>query len=274
MNLRTQGFRGSSWMLVAPSMLLVALAPMAKASYVYGQFAPGGTSVEVTANELYFYNLGATVAPPSGVFTLDSPSTGSFAPLLSDNGTVMDLTQLSSDASCVGCIYAPVDTSLSPNIFMQLPVTGTTIDLSINNISAGQDTPGTPICSTLTIPQLETSGTTCTPSASSPFTLSNVTVGGGVDTFVTLTGTGLAWFTATPSQTSSAVYSFTTSFADQSIYAVLGDIATDGDIVSSLGGDVTVTAPSSIPEPGTSGMMLLAGGGLLLLSRIRRARKP
>jgi hypothetical protein len=182
MNLRTQGFRGSSWMLVAPSMLLVALAPMAKASYVYGQFAPGGTSVEVTANELYFYNLGATVAPPSGVFTLDSPSTGSFAPLLSDNGTVMDLTQLSSDASCVGCIYAPVDTSLSPNIFMQLPVTGTTIDLSINNISAGQDTPGTPICSTLTIPQLETSGTTCTPSASSPFTLSNVTVGGGVDT--------------------------------------------------------------------------------------------
>jgi hypothetical protein len=250
-------------------MFLLALAPMAKASFVSGQFAPGGTSVEVTANEILFYNLGIPpVVTPKGTFAVDSPATGSFSGLVGDTSSIMDLTQLSGDPSCVGCILAPVDTSLAPNIFMQLPASGTTIDLSLANITAGVDTPGTPICSTLTFAQLTTSGTSCTPSATSPFTLSNVTVSGTLDTFVTLTGTGLAWFTATPTQTSPAVYSFTTSFAGQSIAGVLATIASQGDIVSSLGGDVVVTS-GSVPEPGTGTAMLLGGAGLILLSLIR-----
>jgi len=263
-------FRLGRWM-VTPGMFLLALAPLAKASFVSGQFAPGGTSVEVTSNEILFYDLGVPpVMTPTGAFAIDSPATGSFSTLVGDTSTIVDLTELSGDPSCVGCIFAPVDTSLSPNIFMKLPASGTTIELSINDLSAGQDTPGTPICSTLTFAQLTTSGTSCTPSATSPFILSNQTVAGTLDTFVSLTATGLAWFTATPSQTSSAVYSFTTSFAGQSIAGVLADIASQGDIVSSLGGDVVVTAT---PEPATSSMMLLAGAGLLLLSRIRRGRK-
>jgi hypothetical protein len=254
-------------MLAAPGMFLLGLAPMAKASFVFGQFAPGATSVEVTSDEMLFYNLGVTLATPSGVFTLDTPSTNSFAPLLGDNGSVMDLTSLSSDPSCVGCIYAPVDTALSANTFMQLPASGTTIDLSIGDVSAGQDTPGTPLCSTLTFGQLTTSGTSCTPTANSPFILSNVTVMGTLDTFVSFSATGTAWFTATPAQISTAVYSFTTSFAGQSIAGVLANIQSTGSVVSALGGDVVVTAPSSVPEPMT---FSLIGVGLLVLGILKR----
>ena len=61
------------WMLLTPGMFLLALSPMAKASFVSGQFAPGGTSVEVTGTEILFYNLG--VPPPvvpTGTFAIDS----------------------------------------------------------------------------------------------------------------------------------------------------------------------------------------------------------
>jgi hypothetical protein len=254
-------------------MFFLTLAPMAKAAFVNGQFAPGGTSVEVTANEILFFNLGIPpVVTPTGTFAINSPATGSFAGLVGDSSTITDLTQLSSDPSCVGCIYAPVDTAISPNIFMQLPASGTTIDLSITSITAGTDTPGTPICSSLTFAQLTTSGTSCTPSATSPFILSNVTVAGTLDTFVSFVGTGFAWFTATPAQLSPAVYSFTTSFANQSIASVLANIQSNGNVVSALGGDVVVTS-GAVPEPGTGTAMLVAGAGLVLLSRIRRGRQ-
>jgi hypothetical protein len=263
-------------MPVALGVFSFAIAPMARASFVSGQFAPGATSVEVTGTELLFYNLGIPpVVVPSGTFVLDAPATGSFASLVGDTASIKDLTDLSSDPSCVGCIFAPVDTSLASNIFMQLPATGTTIDIELTGISAGQDTVGTPICSTLTAGQLAASGTQCTPAANSPFILQNVfnSATGQINTNVNFSASGLAWFTATPTQESMAAINFSTSFTNESIGIVLSSIQTNGNVVGSLQGDIVVNAPSTIPEPGTGSAMLLAGAGLVGLSRLRRPKK-
>jgi hypothetical protein len=257
-------------------MFLLALAPTAKASFVSGQFAPGATSVEVTGTELIFYNLG--VPPPvipMGMFAIDAPATGSFATLVGDTSTIKDLTDTPADPACVGCIFAPVDTMLGANVFMALPTTGTSIDIELTQVSAGEDTAGTPICSTLTFAQLSASGTQCTPAANSPFILQNVfdSATGQINTNVDFSASGLSWFTATPTQTSVTAINFSTSFTNQSIAAVLSSIQTNGNVVGSLQGDIVATAPSTVPEPGTGTAMLVAGGGLVLLSRIRSRRR-
>jgi hypothetical protein len=266
-------------MLVTPGLFLLSLVPMAKASLVTGTFAPGGTSVEVTATEMYFYNLG--VAPPvtpTGEFTVDAPVTASFSGLGGADAYITDLTDTPSDAACTGCIYAPTDAAVgTPNVFIDIPslTPGDTIDIELTGLSAGADTPGTPICSSLTLGELVAAGTSCTPASNSPFILANEfdSSTGEINTVVSFSAAGLAWFTATPSQTSDAAMNFTTSFTGDTIAGVLGTISSTGNIVSSLAGSIVVTAASTVPEPGAGAMMLLAGGALLLLSRIRVRRK-
>ena len=260
------------WMYAAPGLFLLTLAPMARASFVSGEFAPGGTSVEVTATQLLFYNLGVPpVTPPTGQFTVLSPGTGSFASLLGQVSTITDLTDVNPDPTCVGCIFAPVDTPLSSNIFMKLPTAATQIDIGLSGIAAGIDTAGTPICSTLTLTQLTSAGTQCTPASNSPFILQNVldTTTGHINTNVNFSGSGTAWFVATPTQISSASLNFSTSFVDESIAAVLATIQNNGFIVSSMQGDVKVTAPSTVPEPISSSLIGvgLVGLGMLKLRR-------
>ena len=174
---------------------------------------------------------------------------------------------MSPDPSCVGCIYAPVSTALAPNVFMQLPSSGTLIDIELTGISAGDATAGTAVCSSLTVTQLTTSGTYCTPAANSPFILQNVfdAATGQINTNVDFSASGLAWYVATPAQTSAAAINFSTSFTDQNIAEVLSTIQTTGEIVSSLQGDVVVNAP----EPMT---FALIGAGLAGLGLLKRRK--
>lgn len=267
--------KNRSWMLAAGA-LAFAFAPMAHAAFVSGSFSPGNTSVEVTANEMYFYNLGVPpFVTPTGEFSILAPATGSFAAfnVAGNVDTITDLTQLASDPACVGCISAPTDTTLTGTTpFMAIPSTGTQIDIVLTGLAAGIDTPGTPVCGTLTGAQLTAAGTSCTPTSTSPFILSNVldTTSGAIDTFVTITGSGQSYFVVSPTQRSATVIDLSTSFASETIAGVLNTLTTTGFIVGSLQGSVTATAPSTVPEPvGYS----VVGAGLLAFGLLRRKRR-
>jgi len=119
--------------------------------------------------------------------------------------------------------------------------------------------------------------TSCNP-AGSPFTLAE---DGSGD--VTLSFTALLEAYTGTSASGETPYKeiFTTQFTS----ALIGTGPCNGlapsetNILSCEGGGGTIdaswssTAGPNVPEPGTSAMMLLAGGSLVLLSRLRRPRK-
>jgi len=245
----------------------MAFAPSAKAAFVTGEFAPGSTSVRVTPTEILFYNLGLPpLTPPTGSFNVLTPVSGSF--VTGTGNTILDLTRTPGDPSCVGCGFAPTDTVLAINNFMQLPNGGNAITIQLTGISAAIDTPGTPLCGSLTALQLSAAGTTCTPDSTSPFLLKNVANGGSISTTVSFNGSGLAWFLSSSSDKSIASIAFGTSFTSTTIGQLLTTLATQGFVESSLQGDVKVSA---VPEPGTLSLAGLALIGLGLLKR-RKAR--
>ena len=247
----------------------MAFAPLAKAAFVTGEFAPGSTSVRVTPSEILFYNLGTTLTQPTGQFQILTPATDSFAPLLGSINTIQDLTRSSPDASCPGCAFAPTNTALAINNFMLLPTAGTSITIELTGIAAASNTPGTVVCSTLNASQLAAAGTTCTPDSASPFLLKNVANGATISTTVSFNGSGLAWFLASPTDKSTASIAFGTSFTATTIGQILNTLQTQGFVESSLQGDVRVSA---IPEPATLSMAGLALIGLGLMRR-RQARR-
>ena len=245
----------------------MAFAPSAKAAFVTGEFAPGSTSVRVTPSEILFYNLGLPpLTPPTGTFNVLTPVSGSF--VTGTGNTILDLTRTPGDPSCVGCGFAPTDTVLAINNFMQLPNGGAPVTVELTGIAAATNTPGTPVCSTLSAAQLAAAGTTCTPDAASPFLLKNVTDGATINTTVNFNASGLAWFLASPTDKATASIVFGTSFTATTIAQLLNTLQTQGFVESSLQGDVKVSA---VPEPGTLSLAGLALIGLGLVKR-RKAR--
>src|SRR6266545_2385019 len=81
-------------------LLLISAAPL-RANFVFGTFAPGGTTVRVTPNEVLFYNLPGfipPVCPPglcnaTGNFQVLPPTTGSFAGRAGEIATIANLTR-------------------------------------------------------------------------------------------------------------------------------------------------------------------------------------
>jgi hypothetical protein len=261
---------------VSLSLLLTAAALTLttgglQAAFVDGRFAPGGTSVRVTPNEILFYNLGVPpLVQPTGMFKVLVPATGDFAPFVGQNGQITDLTRISPDPGCPGCAFAPTDTPLMIANFITIPNPGAVITITLTGIAAAIDTPGTPICTSLTPAQLNAAGTQCTPDASSPFLLQNVldTTSGNINTSVNFAGSGLSAFVATPTQLSPTTINFGTSFTAQTIGQTLTLLATQGFVESSLQGDIRATA-TVIPEPAT---FALAGAVLIGLGFLTRRK--
>jgi hypothetical protein len=101
----------------------------------------------------------------------------------------------------------------------------------------------------------------CTPPGS-PFNLTNEN--GNVEASLTFLGT---FFDTADGLSGAVTGTYSTSFSGVSVQNILAALGSGEAVVGGAQGSLAIT---STPEPGTASMMLLAGAGLFLLSRIRR----
>jgi hypothetical protein len=185
----------------------------------------------------------------TGVFDVNSGN-GSFSGL----GATVTLANLN-------IISEPVGSSADLTDFVQFssPNSGWTITLT--ELEAGTGT------------NANCAGGTgiCTPTGS-PFNLTNG-AGNTVGAQLFFLGT---FIDTTDGNSGNVTGTFSTTFSGTTVQSLLAALGAGQSVVSSASGTLAITSvsASSVPEPGTAGTMLLAGGGLLLLSRLRRQRKP
>jgi len=267
--------------LVSVTALLMMSLPLS-AAFVTGQFAPGGTTVRVSNIDILFYHLPGFVPPACpgtgspacspadavGNLVVQPPTTSSFVGRAGEIGAVKSLTR--NAAAEPNLAFAPTDVGLSIDNWLVLP-NAPSITFRLTTLTSGLTASGgtAPICNPA---NWNTAGYRCTPDAGSPFLLSNVQTfpGGPINTDVSMSALGLAWFVATPGEKSPAVISLITTKAGQTIGDVLAEVSSRGFTEGALGGSIVVTP---IPEPATfvlGGLALVVIGLIPLRKRARR----
>jgi hypothetical protein len=250
MNLRTWTFRGSGLVKVPAALILAS--GLASASAILGDFGFSGPGV------LVFNSLGAgyiefcsqadpncSSAPTAtGDLAASGAGTGSFSGLTSaDTGTLDNITDTSPPLAPF--TYFPVGIPASIDDYLVLSAFPAW-DFQADLLEAA----------------------TCTASATQqclgPFQLDQ----NGPNVSVTMVVLGMLINTADGS-TSNLDITFTGQYNSTTIAAVESAGMTTAGVFSD---SWSATADAMAPEPGTASMMLLAGGVLTLLSRIRRRR--
>lgn len=240
-----------------------------QAATVNGSFWLGSTSFEVTPNDIIFYSIPAlvpTTGLPNGNFQVLPPVSSSFTGTTGDIGTIKNLTRTAADSPPYS--YAPTDTPIDVIDWMTIPAPS--ISFTMTTLASGetQDNNAAPICSAA---NWNAPGTVCVADASSPFLLTNLqNPNGSIDTHFTMTAGGVAYYTATPMETSNWVADLSGSVAGETIGTVLGRLATTGHVDTSIQGSVNVTP---VPEPASAYLLMGSLVSLLGLGlrRIRRS---
>ncbi len=259
MNLSTRGFRRRGRWLIPAVLILVPVFVSAGPILgpLTGTFGLSGPGVLAFNSSGDFIDFCATVTGTTcnndgsgtGSFSVSGPGTDSFSELTSStNGTIDDLTDATPPAP--GYTYLPV--GIPVDIDNIITLTGSAYsdwDFQADSL---------PLAS-------------CTPSSTQqcigPFELSSSD--GNVSVEMNIYGTLIN--TADDSKTNLDI-AVTGQYLDTTIGAV-ETAAESAAGAFSNSWSATVTA-STVPEPGTLPMMLLAGGILVAFSRIRRQRKP
>jgi len=219
----------------------------------------------VNPNDIIFYtNPGfvPSIGLPNGNFQVLPPTTGDFAGLNGEMGTVKNLTRAPGDAPPYS--LAPSDTAVAIMDFMVLPTPpAMTFELTVVASGPTQD-PTAVLC---TPANWDLVGTDCYADPGSPFVLQNRRgPTGSIDTYFSLTMSGVAWFTATPAQKSNWTATLGGSVVGKTIGDELKQLALpNGHVDTSIQGSVMVTA---VPEPGTVSLFVI-GFALLVTSRFR-----
>lgn len=251
MNLRTRGFWGGGLVLL-PVALVLAPA-LASASPIVGEFGISGPGVKV------YNSLGAayiefcsqadpactSAAAATGDYGISGPGSGSFSVLTTaDAGVVDNVTDRTPPLAPY--TYLPVGAPVSIDNYLAL--TGfPTWDFQADLLAAA-------VCTT-----------TATQQCLGPFQLNQ----NGPNVSVTMDVFGMLINTADGSMSNLDI-TFTGQYNDTTIGSVEVDAESSAGVFSN---SWSATVNAAVPEPGTASMMLLAGGGLLMLSRFRRRRE-
>jgi hypothetical protein len=262
MNSSTRAFRSGGLGLLAAALLTSMVASgsplLGPLTGTFGIAGPGVLAFSTNPGISDFIRF-CTDADPTcsaaatatGDFDVSGPGSGSFAGLAGTNvGTIDNVTDHTPPVSPY--TYLPVGVPVSIDNIITLTGVSSLFnaDFQANMLPLA----------------------TCpTPSASQqclgPFQLNQN--GGNVAVVMDILGTLI---NLTDGSRSNLDITVTGQYNNTTIGAVeTAAESTGGAFSNSWSATVTATA---IPEPGTSAMMLLAGGGLLLLSRIRGGRKP
>src|SRR2546426_1859141 len=191
--------------LVSVTALLMMSLPLS-AAFVAGQFAPGGTTVRVSTIDILFYHLPGFVPPACpgtgspacsstdavGNLIVQPPTTSTFTGRAGETGAVKNLTR--NPVAEPNLAYAPIDVGLSIDNWLVLP-NAPSITFRLTTLTSGLTaSAGTaPICNSA---NWNDAGYRCTPDAASPFLFTNVQTfpGGPINTDVSMSALGLAWF--------------------------------------------------------------------------------
>jgi hypothetical protein len=259
MTLSTRGFGSGGLFLLAAAVMLTSGAVSAGpiTGPLTGTFGFDGPGVLTFNSGADFIDFCSTVTGTTcnnngtgtGDFTVTGPGSGSFTGLLSTTtGTIDDLTDATPPAT--GYTYLPVgvpvaiDNIIALNGFSTWDFEATLLPL------ATCGTPPTPSQVCLGAFQLNQNGSNVSVEMNIDGKLINTTGGGSSTTYTDLAITG--------------------NFLGTTIAAVEEGAVTPAGVFSD-NWSASVTAVT--PEPPTSMMMLLAGCGLILLSRLRRSRR-
>jgi len=260
MNLSTRGFRsGGRWLLPAALILAPAVVTagpiLGPISGGFGITGPGVLVFNDGADFILFCNAvsGASCSGPvtgTGVVNVTGPGTGSFGPggldlTAGDPGTITNTTDMTPPTPPY--TYLPISVPVVINDYLTLA--------GFSDLDFQAD-----------LLPLVTCTTTSTQVCLGPFELSQGTDG----TSVTMDVSGTLINEADGSKTPLSVI-LTGQYAGLSITQVESGATSPGGVFSNSWSASVVAG--TVPEPGTSGMMLLAGACLVALASFRRQRK-
>jgi len=273
MNLSTRGFRGGGVRLLPLALMLVPTLVSAGpiTGEIVGGFGITGPGVLVFKNGADYIEFCNTVSGTScsgavtgtGTISVTGPGTGACGSGAGDldvsagnPGTIDNTTDQTPPTAPY--TYLPIDSAVSIDNYLTL-AGYSYLDFQADFLP------------------LVSCTTTATQSCVGPFELSSITVGGVTNTSVTMDVQGVLINENGPTgaATSDLSIIITGQYAGETIAQVeSGATSTTGAFSNSWSASVTTSAIPSVPEPGSGSMMLLAGGGLVALSRVRRRRKP
>ena len=252
MTLSTRRFGSAGLVLFAAALMLTSMR--VSAAPITGSFGFDGPGVLTFFDDGDFIDFCATVTGDTcnnngsgeGDFTVTGPGTQSFTVLTNTTtGTIDDLTDTTPPAA--GYTYLPVGIPVTINEIIALNGFPTW-NFQANLLPIASCT-GTATQQCLGAFQLDQNGPNVSVEVNILGTLINTADGSKSTLDIALTG----------------------NFLETSIAAVAAGAVTPSGVFSD-NWSASVTA-SAIPEPGTSGMMLLAGGCLLVFSRILRSKR-
>lgn len=249
MNLSTRGFWNGRIVLFVAALMLTSM--VVSASPITGTFGFDGPGVLAFSNTGDFIDFCSSVTGTTcnndgsgtGSFTVTGAGTQSFSVLTSSTkGSIDDM----SDVHAAGYTYFPVGVAVSIDDIIAL-AGFSTWDFQANML---------PLASCVS---------TSTQQCLGPFQLNQNNRNVAVE--MNIYGTLINTTDGSKSYTDLAI---TGNYLNTTIAAVEAGAESSTGIFSN-NWSASVTAVT--PEPGTGPLMLLAGAGLLLLSRIRRGRK-
>ncbi len=183
----------------------------------------------------------------TGTFAVTQSSTGDFAGLAGQSGTMKDLDELS----------VPVGTDVSVTDFITLPGN---ISFELTKIDAG-------VFTSAQCGAAPAAGQVCTPdfpAPKSPFNLINTAVG----STASFTIHGIVRMDGQETPVAGVVGTYTTQFTGQSYQQLLATISRGGAVRASYSANFVVTPEGQVPEPSTAYMAL--GGVMIAAAALRR----
>ncbi len=234
--------------LLLITVAFAVLVPLSVfADPITGELAFTG-NVTATITSLNFTCATGSCSSGQGSFTIDgTASTGTFAGLGGQTGNITNISNSST----------PPGSTVSLANFLTLPG-GVSFTLTQLDVGTGGACP----------PAV---GSTCTPT--SPLLVSSSNPLGKTGTIFNDTATGSvasfsvdadAMLTSASGQTTAYTGTFSATFNGMTTAQVLADLSSSGSISTPYSATFTPVSSTTVPEPGTAG--LLATGGLLLLA--------